>query len=222
MTTTFTGTVLVLGANGETGSRVVSNLHTKGISARAMVRDAAKAEGLASSTTEILVGSVLNLDDLRRAMQGCSALISTLGTKALNNPDEIETIDYTAIINAIQVAKEIRLSQFILCSSIGTDNPEAIPFLAAPLRAKRRAEEALIASDLTYTIVHPGGLRNDPGGQNILVSHTPLRGGTSITRDDVAEVLVQALLQPEAHNASVYILQSPQEGLANREGLFRK
>ncbi len=220
--TTFTGTVLVLGANGETGSRVVSNLHTKGISARAMVRDATKIEGLASSTTEIFTGSVLKLDELRRAMQGCGTLISTLGTKALNNPDEIEAIDYTAIINAIQVAKEVGLNQFILCSSIGTDNPEAIPFLAAPLRAKRRAEEALIASGLTYTIVHPGGLRNDPGSQNVLVSHTPLHGGTSITRDDVAEVLVQALLQPEARNASVYILQNPQAGLANREGLFRQ
>ncbi len=43
--TTFTGTVLVLGANGETGSRVISNLHIKDISARAMVRDTAKSEG---------------------------------------------------------------------------------------------------------------------------------------------------------------------------------
>lgn len=218
----FEGTVLVLGANGETGKRVVANLHAKGISVRAMVRDATKAEGLASSTTEIFVGNVLNLDDLRRAMSGCRALISTLGTKALNNPAEIEAIDYTAIIHAIQIAKEVGLDHFILCSSIGTDNPEAIPFLAAPLRAKRRAEEALLASGLSYTIVHPGGLRNDPGGQGVLVSHTPLRGGTSITRDDVAEVLVQALLQPEARNASVYILQVPGEGLASRTGLFKR
>lgn len=36
---------------------------------------------------------------------------------------------------------------------------------------KRKAEQYLIASGLDYTIIHPGGLTDEPGGRRELVSH---------------------------------------------------
>ncbi len=48
-----------------------------------------------------------------------------------------------------------------------------------------------------------------------------LQGFGTIARADVAEVLVQALLQPEARNRSFDIINDPEQGPANREGLFR-
>jgi hypothetical protein len=41
-----------------------------------------------------------------------------------------------------------------------------------------------------------------------------------ITRADVAQVLVQALLQPEARNQAVEIVNEQGAGLADRPGLF--
>tara|TARA_B100000524_G_C23513485_1_gene321436 strand:- start:10 stop:198 length:189 start_codon:yes stop_codon:yes gene_type:complete len=35
---------------------------------------------------------------------------------------------------------------------------------------KRKAEEYLIASGITYTILHPGGLLDKPGGRKVRVS----------------------------------------------------
>lgn len=64
---------------------------------------------------------------------------------------------------------------------------------------KRKAEQYLIGSGLPYTIVHPGGLTNEPGGQRELVLGVDdecKEGEQSIPRDDVATVLVQALLNP--------------------------
>ena len=64
---------------------------------------------------------------------------------------------------------------------------------------KRKAEKYLIDSGLPYTIVHPGGLLNEPSGEReivIGVDDDRTDGERSIPRGDVAEVLVQALLIP--------------------------
>jgi uncharacterized protein YbjT (DUF2867 family) len=103
---------------------------------------------------------------------------------------------------------------------MGTQQPESMPPLANILHAKARAEQELINSGLTYTIIHPGGLRNEEGGRDILVTPHPAPHGGSITRTDTAEVLVQALLQPAARNLSVDIVQRDGQGPANRANLF--
>jgi len=66
---TFQGTVVVLGANGETGRRTVANLRGKGIAVRAVVRSAEKAAAvpeLNASGVEVFIGDVLKVADLRR------------------------------------------------------------------------------------------------------------------------------------------------------------
>mgnify|MGYP001975704977 FL=1 len=62
---------------------------------------------------------------------------------------------------------------------------------------KRKAERYLIASGLNYTIIHAGGLVNEPGGmRELVVGCDDEAGGTdsrTVPREDVAEVCVQAL-----------------------------
>ena len=66
------------------------------------------------------------------------------------------------------------------------------------LQWKRKAELYLIDSGRPYTIVHPGGLINEPGGERELVLGVDdSQAGTesrTVPREDVAEVMVQALL----------------------------
>ncbi|CAN0899212.1 Protein TIC 62, chloroplastic [Linum grandiflorum] len=71
-------------------------------------------------------------------------------------------IDYKATKNLIDAAIVAKVDQFIMVSSLGTNK---IGFPAAILNLfwgvliwKRKAEEALIASGLPYTIVRPGGM----------------------------------------------------------------
>lgn len=217
----FHGRVLVLGASGETGRYVIASLQAKGIPARAAVRSIEKANGLASPTTEILIINQLTKEALTRAMQGISAIISTIGTRSMSNHDVIEESEYTSIVNTIEAAREAGVQHIVLCSSMSTNKPERIPPLARILRAKRKAEDALTASGLTYTIIHPGGLSNEPGGQDVFVAPHPLPIDGMISRQDVAEVLVQALLQPEARNQSVDIISLPNQGSGSRLGLFQ-
>jgi uncharacterized protein YbjT (DUF2867 family) len=215
----FTGRVLVLGASGETGRAVVRALEEHHIPVRAQVRSAEKGNGLASHLTEVVITEITPYT-LPSLLTDVTAIISTIGTRLFTDLRAIEAAEYTTIRQTIKAAQEVGIQHFMLCSSMGTQQPERMPPLANILHAKARAEQALINSGLTYTIVHPGGLRNEEGGRDILVTAHPAPHGGSITRTDTAEVLVQALLQPAARNTSVDIVQRDGYGTAKRANLF--
>jgi len=211
--------VLVLGASGETGRAVVAALEAHTIPVRAQVRTAQKGNNLASALTEVVIAEVTE-NTLPGLVAGTFAIISTIGTRVFTDLRTIEAAEHTTIKNAIDAAINANLRHFVLCSSMGTQRPESIPPLANILYAKARAEQDLIDSGLTYTIVHPGGLRNERGDQEVLVATHPSASHGSITREDTAQVLVQALLQRESFNKSVDIVQQEGHGLADRQGLF--
>lgn len=216
------GIVAVLGANGETGRRTVANLRNKGIPVRAVVRSLEKAQALPELNlpgVEIFVGDVQQVADLRRALVGTVAVISALGGHAMDSDEALENLEYGVVVDVVATAIEYHLRQIVMCSSMGTEMPEMIPPLTRILKMKRRGELALEQSGIPYTIVRPGGLVNDPGGADVTVARR-FPGFGRISRDDVAEVLVQALLQPEAHNKTVEIVSVPGAGKADRPNLF--
>jgi len=218
----FDGKVLVLGANGETGRRVVKNLHGKGIAVRAMVRAEDRIQNTPELTlngVEILIGSALNVDDLRRAMRGIRAVISALGSRLQYTDEEVEAVEATAPMYIVTAALEARVEHLVMCSSFGTETPDFNPFLSRILKQKRRGELAVINSGIPYTIVRPVGLTNAPASANVLIA-SKLTSFGMISREDVAEVLVQALLQPEARHKIVEIASQEGAGPADRENLF--
>jgi len=77
----------------------------------------------------------------------------------------------------------------------------------------------VMRSPLIYTIVRSGGLNNDPPVNAVKVGRGDTLQGR-ITRSDVAQVLVQALLQPEARNQVVEIVNQEGAGPADRRDLF--
>jgi uncharacterized protein YbjT (DUF2867 family) len=81
------------------------------------------------------------------------------------------------------------------------------------LQWKRRAEQYLVASGLTYTIIHPGGLVDEEGGKRRLavdVDDGLLKRKTrSIPRADVAALAVGCLGLAEATNRSFDVCADP-------------
>lgn len=208
----------MLGASGRTGRRVVKALQRHGFPVRALVRNPASRPELESDSVEVVVGEVTQEDDLRRAMQGVRYVVSALGSKAPTDAAHIELVEFTTIAEAAQIAYENGVEQFVLCSSMGVEIPDMIPPLAEILRQKRRGELALEGSGVPFTIVRPGGLTNAPSN-GVAIART-LPGFGMISRDDVAEVMVQALLQPRARNKIVEIINDPEAGPADRPNLF--
>ncbi|MEI7556601.1 SDR family oxidoreductase [Candidatus Chlorohelix sp.] len=212
--------VLVIGASGETGSRVVKALLAKNIPVKALVRTPEKAEALQMPGVEVQVTNLTDPAELQTALEGIKYVITATGARNFREPIETEAIEVT-FINLLSIAiKTAGTEHIVMCTSLGTDNPEQFPQIAPVLRLKSKAEEVIIGCGVPYTIVRPGGLVNEPGGVGVLI-RSKLEAPGRISREDVAEVMVQALLQPEARNKVVEIINQTGEAPANRSDLFK-
>lgn len=117
----------------------------------------------------------------------------------------------------------------VLCSSMGgTDpnhmlnaigrktNPDGTTTGGNILKWKRKAEVYLTRSGRQYTIVHPGGLINEPGGERELVLGVDdSQDGTesrTVPREDVAEVMLNALRFPDAYRNRSFDLRAKPVG----------
>jgi uncharacterized protein YbjT (DUF2867 family) len=74
---------------------------------------------------------------------------------------------------------------------------------------KKQAENYIQASGIPYTIVRPGGLKEEDNSDNIIMSQADTLFDGSIPRQKVAQVCVEALFQPTAKSAIVEIVASP-------------
>ncbi|XWS11674.1 hypothetical protein CRYUN_Cryun37aG0019500 [Craigia yunnanensis] len=70
------------------------------------------------------------------------------------------------------------------------------------LKAKRSGEDSLRRSGLGYTIIRPGPLKEEPGGQRALIFDQGNRISQGISCADVADICVKALHDSTARNKS--------------------
>jgi uncharacterized protein YbjT (DUF2867 family) len=104
-------------------------------------------------------------------------------------------MDYGGAVKLIEAAKQAGVSRYVIVSSMGADaGASGDETFAVYLRAKGRADDAVRASGLDWTVIRPGGLTNDPGTGRVNLGADVPRG--QVSRDDVAAVLAAALHEP--------------------------
>jgi len=193
--------VLVVGSSGKTGIRVVQRLLARKAEVRAMVRRQEAAATLEALGAQSVVADLSY--DASYALGGCEAVIFTAAAGLSGNP---ETVDYRGTMRLIEAAEAQGVGRFILVSSLGTAYAEKLPEPLRPyLEAKRKAEVALEASTLTYTIVKPGVLTDAAGTGRLTLAPT-LESGGSVPRDDVAALVVELLLRDLGHKSSFEVI----------------
>jgi uncharacterized protein YbjT (DUF2867 family) len=170
---------------------------------KALLRTAAAQAELEAMGISVVFGDALNVEDVERAMLGdsLSAVISTIG----GLPRDGVRADYLGNKTLIDGAVKAGVQKFILVSSIGSGNsavalpPQALATLGAVLAEKEQAENYLVASGLTYTVIRPGGLKSEPATGNGLLTADPRIAGT-IHRADVAQLVCRCLNSAKANN----------------------
>ena len=80
---------------------------------------------------------------------------------------------------------------------------------------EKRAEEALQSSGLTYTIVRPGGLKNEPKPGKLIMAKPDSLFEGSIPRATVGQVCVEALFSESAKNKIAEIVIQTQSNLSS-------
>jgi len=211
----------VAGATGETGQRIVKELVQSNIPVRALVRNLEQAKTILPPEAELVVGDVLNPESLRDAIADCTVLLSATGARPSLDPTGPFQVDYQGTKNLISVAKEKNIEQFVMVSSLCVSrffHPLNLFWLV--LYWKKQAETELQKSGLTYTIVRPGGLKNEDTPDAIVASKADTLFEGSIPRTKVAQVSVAALNQPEAKNKIIEIVAQPEASPRSWEELF--
>ncbi|MEO8225566.1 MAG: SDR family oxidoreductase, partial [Gammaproteobacteria bacterium] len=142
------------------------------------------------------------------AMRAVDLVISVIGANQVTGDNTAEFVDYGGVRNLVDAAVREKVQRVVLLTAIGVTDPEH-PFNKATKGAlgwRYKGELYLRASGLDYTIVRPGGLVNEPAGQKGLRleqgdAWRPLVRST-LSRDDLALVLIEALRQPGARRAT--------------------
>ncbi|MBD3881187.1 NAD(P)H-binding protein [Phormidium tenue FACHB-886] len=211
----------VAGAAGQTGRRIVQALVDREIPVRALVRDLEKARQILPSQAELVVGDVLKPATLSEAIGDSTVILSATGAAPSFDPTGPYKVDFEGTKNLVTAAKEKNVQQFVMVSSLCTSqffHPLNLFWLI--LVWKKQAEQYLQQSGLSYTIVRPGGLKNEDNTDAIVMSSADTLKEGSIPRTKVAQVCVEALFQPEAKNKIVEIVAKPDAPAEGFEKLF--
>ena len=202
--------VLVVGATGQTGRRIVTALVSQDIAVKALVRDSQKAKEILPEAAEILVGDVLKPETIKSAIAGCNTIICATGAAPSLDFTQPYLVDFQGTKNLVDLAKEKGIDRFIIVSSLCVSkffHPLNLFWLV--LYWKKQAEAYIQQSGLTYTIVRPGGLKNEDNDDRIVAATADTLFEGSLPRSKVAQVCIEALFTPDAQNKIVEIVANP-------------
>ncbi|MCP1968524.1 NAD(P)H-binding protein [Bradyrhizobium elkanii] len=203
--------ILVTGAAGTVGHAVCNLLIERGCKVRALVRaEDARSAKLASAGAEVVVGDLLDLHAMHRAIEGCERLY--FGTAV--SPSYLEaTMNVAAVAKHHKVTAFVNISQMTV-SQMGinstTDSPQQ--------KLHWLAEQALNWSGLPVVHVRPTAFLETfflRLSVDSIRDHRQIRlpfgdGKTSpIASEDVARVIATILETPTAHIGKIYELTGP-------------
>jgi uncharacterized protein YbjT (DUF2867 family) len=201
--------VFVAGATGATGQLIVAELCKRQISVRALVRDLDKARQIwpDNGLIELVVGDVSSREALLQAIDDSTAVICATGARPSLDPTGPYQVDYLGTKNLVDAAKQQGVTHFSIVSSLCVSKLfHFLNIFWLILYWKQQGENYLRQSGLTYTIVRPGGLKNDPVAGLLVMSRADTLFDGSIPRQKVAEVCVESLFQPAAANKVVEVI----------------
>ena len=208
----------VAGATGQTGRRIVTELVKRGIPVRALVRNLETARQILPPE---VIGDVLNATSLRDAIGDSTVLLCATGAAPGFDPTAPYKVDLEGTKNLVEAAKAKGIEHFVLVTSLCVSqffHPLNLFWLI--LVWKKQAEEYLQKSGLTYTIVRPGGLKNEDNSDAIVMTGADTMFESSIPRTKVAQVCVEALFEPASRNKVVEIVAKPEAPQKSFEELF--
>jgi uncharacterized protein YbjT (DUF2867 family) len=190
--------VTIAGGHGKIALRLTQLLSERGDEVRSLIRNPDHADDIRSVGGEPVICDLesATAEQVADAVRSADAVVFAAGAGPGSGPERKWTMDYGGAVKLIAAAKARGIHRYVMVSAMRADpGREGDDTFSAYLRAKGRADAELEASGLDYTIVRPGKLTDDPGTGRVRVGERV--GRNSISRDDVAAVLLSTLLEPE-------------------------
>jgi NADH dehydrogenase len=201
--------ILVTGATGFIGRRVVAALRARELSVRCLVRDRSRASALESLGCDLAVGDVTDSESVAAAAEGCDAVVHLVSIIS-GRREDFDRVMVDGTWNVIDAAEKAGVRRLVLMSALGTseETKDLVPYYGA----KWAMEQAVRDSGVEHVILRPS-FAFGPGGAAIsqfatmvrYLPATPVVGkGTEriqpIFVDDIAQFVARAIDHPEAAN----------------------
>lgn len=195
--------VLVTGATGRTGRLIIDALRAGGRRVRALVRASSSVPPRWDGAVELAVGDLGDAGSLRAAMEGAGALV-------LLSPMDprLDVLEASALAAAggAGVGHVVKIST-------------TVPVEDSPIswwRAHWRAEQALRASGLPWTVVRPNGIAfflldyaESVRAEGVMRTCAPDGRMALIDPRDVAAVVVAVVAEPDRYAGAVLEISGP-------------
>jgi uncharacterized protein YbjT (DUF2867 family) len=198
--------VLLVGATGDLGGRILRELLARGKTVRALVRPGSDVSGLPKAGVEVVRGDMLDPPSLSRAMPGASAVVSSaIGYSRRRESDSLRT-DFEGNHNLVDAAKQAGIPRFVFLSILACDQAPGVPHFWA----KKVTEDYLQAQGVPFVALRPGAFLGAPSGRYRKWMLEGLQKGrvmgmtpagvrmTYIAPDEVARALAMAVDEPRA------------------------
>jgi uncharacterized protein YbjT (DUF2867 family) len=200
--------VLVTGATGFIGPKVVHALRAHDRNVRALVRKPQQASRLGSFGAEIVGGDMTDASSVDAAVDGCTHVVHLVSIIQGKQTD-FDRVMIQGTRNLVKAARTAGVERFILMSALGTSETtrNTVPYFGA----KWEMEQAVKQSGLEYVIFRPSFVFGDGGALPTFIKqvrYSPvvtvigpgLQKSQPIWVDDVAEYFARAVDQPHAAN----------------------
>lgn len=211
----------VIGANGKTGTKCVQDILGRGLAVRACSRSGVYYEpetNEAGKPSDILLPTACDVtipSTVVDAVKGTRAVIfAASASKQGGTPNEVDNIGLQNVATACIANK---IPHLVIVSSGGVSKPDSpvykfLNIFGGIMEEKIKGEDTvrtmyanLKDEGLTYTIIRPGGLTEEPGRG---VSEIELNQGDTksgrISRYDVAKLCVESPFYPELTGSTTF------------------
>jgi uncharacterized protein YbjT (DUF2867 family) len=202
--------ILVAGATGSVGGRIVHGLLGRGESVRALARQSSKHAPLTEAGATVAFGDLTDPASLADACAGVDTVITTASVSKTGT-DAVENVDLQGTSRLVDAARQAGARHFIFVSTVGASPESPHPLF----RAKGLVEQRLRESGLAFTILQPSVfmdvwfpvLIEMPAfsGRPVTLVGRSTRRHAFITEQDVAAFAVAATSVPAARNATLVI-----------------
>jgi putative NADH-flavin reductase len=199
--------ILILGISGKTGSLTAEAAISRG---HKVVGIARNPEKVTIKGAEIVAGTPYDLETVRKAIDGCDAVIGTLGSfsntqglfSKIKTPLDVMSV---SMQNTVKLMEEKGMKRIVLMTALGVGDssnmmPKVFGFIVKISNIKYAyadhdaQEKILINSGLDWTIVRPVMLKDNPENLPVLYNINGKGNITSaISRNSVANFMVDCI-----------------------------
>ena len=202
--------IAITGASGKTGYRISEEAIKKGFKVKQIIRKNSKVSEELKSLETLRV-SLDNKEDLDKALKDVDALVIATGARPSLDLTGPAKVDALGVFRQLESCKRVGIKRVILVSSLCTGKLfHPLNLFGLILIWKKIGENFLLNSSLEWTIIRPGGLKEneDIKSENINYSKEDTQINGSIPRRLVAKCCIDSLSNNDSVNKIIEVTSS--------------